>query len=197
MTRDAAKHGMPPVGARNARLLILGSLPGDVSIRQQQYYAHPQNQFWRILSAVFGAPFPADYRERLALLDQHNIAVWDVLQHAYRPGSLDSAISAPVANDFRTFFDIHPHIAAIAFNGQKAAALFKSCVTDAIVIARATDIAKVTLPSTSPAAATLRLDDKIAKWRAFLISEARDLNPEAHRPVLQAAARRSGSRGRR
>lgn len=196
MTRDAAKHGMPPVGARDARLLILGSLPGDKSIRQQQYYAHPQNQFWRILSEIFDAPFPADYRECLALLDQHGIAVWDVLRHAHRPGSLDAAIKAPVVNDFAVFFAQRPHIAAIAFNGQKAAALFKTCVTDADVITRAAEMRKVTLPSTSPAAAMLRLDEKIKKWRAFLTaSDAGDLSPA----VLKAppAARRAGSTGRR
>lgn len=196
MRRDAAKHGMPPVGARDARLLILGSLPGDESIRQQQYYAHPQNQFWRILSEVFDAPFTTVYAERLALLDQHGIVVWDVLHNANRAGSLDAAIKAPIANDFAAFFAHRPNIAAIAFNGQKAAALFKTCVTDADVITRVAGMRRVTLPSTSPAAAMLRLDDKIEKWRVFLsASDARDLSPA----VLQVhpAARRAGSTGRR
>lgn len=181
MSRDTAKHGMAPVGAANARLLILGSLPGDLSIRQQQYYAHPQNQFWRILSSVFKTPLPADYADQLALLEKHRVAVWDVLHNASRSGSLDSAITAPVANDFRTFLESQPHIAAIGFNGQKAAALFKSCVAHPDVIARIASISKVTLPSTSPAAAMTKLDEKIAKWRAFLIATAPVISP-AERP---------------
>lgn len=196
MSRGPAKHGMPPIGARDARLLILGSLPGDESIRQQQYYAHPQNQFWRILCAVFGVPFTTVYAERLALLDTHRIAVWDVVHNASRPGSLDAAITAPVANDFLAFFTAQLQITGIAFNGQKAAALFKSCIGDAGVIARTAHMPKVTLPSTSPAAAAMKLDDKIEKWRAFLTADADGLSP-AGKPATRQAARRAGSTGRR
>ena len=196
MRRGPAKHGMPPVGARDARLLILGSLPGDESILQQQYYAHPQNQFWRILCAVFDAPFTTAYAERLALLDRQHIAVWDVVHKATRPGSLDAAITAPVANDFLAFFTAHPHIRTIAFNGQKAAGLFKSCVADADVIALTVHIPKFTLPSTSPAAATLKLDEKIEKWRAFLMADANGLSPAGESATPQAA-RRAGSTGLR
>lgn len=196
MSRGPAKHGMPPIGARDARLLILGSLPGDESSRQQQYYAHPQNQFWRILCAVFNAPFTTVYAERLALLDQQSIAVWDVVHNASRPGSLDAAITAPVANDFLTFFTVQQRISAIAFNGKKAAALFKSCIGDAEVIARTEHITMITLPSTSPAAATLKLDEKIDKWRAFLTADADGLSP-AGKPVTRQAARRADSTGRR
>ena len=196
MTRGPAKHGMPPVGARDARMLILGSLPGDESIRQQKYYAHPQNQFWRILCTVFDAPFTKVYEERLALLDRHRIAVWDVVHNASRPGSLDAAITAPVANDFLAFFTAQTQIRTIAFNGQKAADLFKSCVADADVVALTAHIPKITLPSTSPAAATLKLDQKIERWRAFLTTDTNGLNP-AEKPVTPQAARRAGSTGRR
>lgn len=193
MNRAFAKHGMPPVGARDARLLILGSLPGDESIRQQQYYAHPQNQFWRVLSAVFDVQYSADYVERLALLERHRIAVWDVLHNASRRGSLDAAITAPAANDFAGFLIHQPHIAAIAFNGQKAAALFKSCIVDSSVIARVQTLRSATLPSTSPAAAMIKLDQKIEKWRDFLLADPPNLSPAA-RP---SAAQPSGSTSRR
>lgn len=189
---DTSKHGMRPIGSRAARLLILGSLPGDESIRRQQYYAHPQNQFWRILCAVFDAPFVAAYEDRLALLEHHRIAVWDVLQNANRRGSLDAAITAPIANDLQSFFAKQPKIAAIGFNGQKAAALFKSYVIDPNVVAHTAAIKKAVLPSTSPAAAMLRLEQKIESWRAFLRYETSNLNPEAH-----PTAKRPGSTDRR
>lgn len=193
MSGADAKHGMTPIGARDARLLILGSLPGDESIRQQQYYAHPQNQFWRILCAVFDKPYATAYAERLALLERHHIAVWDVLHSARRRGSLDGAITAPAANNFADFLAHQPHIAAIAFNGQKAAALFKSCIVDSSVIARAQTLRSVTLPSTSPAAAMIKLDQKIEKWRDFLLADRPNLNPAARRD----AAQQSGSTSRR
>jgi len=187
VTNAAAKQGMPPVGPTAARLLILGSLPGDESIRQQQYYAHPQNQFWRMLCAVFDEPICASYAERLNLLNRHRIAVWDAAHSASRRGSLDSAITAPIANDFASFFESHIHIEAIAFNGQKAAALFKSCV-EPTAKEHAAAWPTATLPSTSPAAARLTFDDKVAKWRAFLLAHTPTVSHAAH-----PTAKRSGS----
>lgn len=167
MTSKAAKHGMPPIGATDARLLILGSLPGDESIRQQRYYAHPQNQFWRIVCAVFDEPFCEGDTERHALLQRHGIAVWDVLESAERLGSLDTAIKAPQPNALAAFLRTQPNIGAIGFNGLKAAALFKGHIRPKLS-ANSAAIPAVILPSTSPAAAGLKLDDKIVRWRAFL-----------------------------
>jgi hypoxanthine-DNA glycosylase len=83
------KHSLPPIIAPSARVLILGSLPGDESLRQQQYYAHPRNQFWRILAEIYAAPFPETYADRVALILQKQLALWDVVQHGKREGSLD------------------------------------------------------------------------------------------------------------
>ena len=188
MTRRHAKQGLAPIGCETARLLILGSLPGDESIRQQQYYAHPQNQFWRIMCAVLDEPQCASYGERLDLLKRRNVAVWDVAHSASRHGSLDAAIKAPVANDFAAFLQHHGRIEAIAFNGQKAAALFKSCV-EASVKERAAAWSSATLPSTSPAAAALTFDEKVAKWRPFLLAYTPPLNREAHPAVARSGSK--------
>lgn len=106
------------------RLIILGSLPGARSLAQQQYYAHPQNNFWRLLESVFGAPLGnADYPMRLAMLRQLHIGLWDVIAHAERQGSLDSAIKKAAPQSLSSLFISCPKLEAIAFNGAKSAAL--------------------------------------------------------------------------
>ena len=86
-----AKQGFPPIIDASSRVLILGTLPSDESLRQQQYYAHPRNQFWRILAEIYHVPFPATYPDRKALVLQKQLALWDVVQHGEREGSLDQA----------------------------------------------------------------------------------------------------------
>ncbi len=160
------KSGLAPIANPNARILILGTLPGDESIRQQQYYAHPQNQFWRILSAVYCEPLQAGYEDRVALVARHDLAVWDVLRSAERVGSLDSKIQNAIPNDFDVFFATHKHLKEIAFNGQKAQALYKRYIANS---ERGTSRALRTavMPSTSPAY-TISIEEKVAQWRAFL-----------------------------
>ena len=151
----------------DARALILGTLPGDESLRRQEYYAHPQNQFWRILAAAVGEPVTtATYEQKIALVRRHRLAVWDVLQSAERSGSLDSAIRNQRANDFVPFLARHPEISAIAFNGQKAHALFQKCIAPDLVASGRQYITAV-LPSTSPAY-TLPFDAKAVQWQAFI-----------------------------
>ncbi len=166
MSEKQTKRGLPPLSCPAARILILGSLPGDESLRQQQYYAHPQNQFWRILAAVYDLPAPSTYDERLQLAAENNLAVWDVLASADRSGSLDSAIRNAVPNAFAEFFATHSAIERIAFNGQRAHALFIRYAAREIALSRY-EIAVV--PSTSPAA-TRPFNEKVALWRAFLLS---------------------------
>ena len=173
--RPLIKCGLAPLVGAEPRILILGSLPGDVSLRQQQYYAHPQNQFWRMLSAVYGEVISSDYAERLALLERLKIAVWDVLQSAEREGSLDTAIKSAVPNGFGPFFAALPSIQAIAFNGQKAQALFhKYVANETAEVFRHMRIA--VLPSTSPAA-TRSFEEKAKLWRAFLVANDLPLTP--------------------
>ncbi len=167
MSRSLDKSGLPPIAFPDARALILGTLPGDQSLRRQEYYAHPQNQFWRILAAGFGETITAaTYEQKIALVRRHRLAVWDVLQTAERSGSLDSAIRNQRSNDFVPFLARHPEISAIAFNGQRAHALFQKCVAPHLV-ALGRPFTTAVLPSTSPAY-TLPFAAKAAQWQAFI-----------------------------
>jgi hypoxanthine-DNA glycosylase len=116
------KRSFPPVVAPNTRLLILGSLPGDRSLAEARYYAHPQNQFWRLLSPVIGRDLAAlAYEDRLAALLAHGIGLWDVVAAARRPGSSDAAIRDIAGNDIAALAATLPGLQAIAFNGATAA----------------------------------------------------------------------------
>lgn len=158
-------EGFPPIARPDARILILGSLPGQRSIAEQQYYAHPQNAFWRIMQDLFG--IEGDYASRCEQLVRQGIALWDVLHSSVRPGSLDASIclDSAVTNDFAAFFARHRDISLIAFNGRKAEQLFLRNVDDEVVGRR---IAHVGLPSTSPAYAAMQFSGKLAAWRAAL-----------------------------
>jgi hypoxanthine-DNA glycosylase len=159
-------QGFPPIARPEARILILGSLPGARSIAEQQYYAHPQNAFWRIMHDLFG--IDGDYASRCAQLTERGIALWDVLHSSVRPGSLDAAIQldSAVTNDFAAFLAGHPKIRLIAFNGRKAEQLFVRYVGDAVPESR---IPRIGLPSTSPAYAAMPFSGKLAAWRAALV----------------------------
>lgn len=157
--------GFPPVARPDARILILGSLPGERSIREQQYYAHPQNAFWKIMRALYG--IEGEYAARAAQLCERRIALWDVLQSSVRPGSLDADIRTDTArpNDFADFLACHGDVELIAFNGRKAEQLFTRFVEPLGVAA---GVRRIGLPSTSPAYAALPFSGKLAAWREAL-----------------------------
>ena len=154
-----------PVAQPDATVLILGSLPGRKSLELQQYYAHPQNSFWKIIASVFGAASSLPYKRRLNILTSHQIALWDVLSAAERPGSLDSSIvpQSAVPNDFAAFFRAHPRIRRVYFNGQKAEGLFRRRVLPALGPEFA-GIHYECLPSTSPAHAGMTFAKKLDRW---------------------------------
>lgn len=158
--------GFPYSADASARVLILGSMPGRRSLDVQQYYAHPRNTFWPIMASLFRFNPELPYPLQLAQLRHHHIALWDVARQCVRPGSLDAAIQAHTvtANDFNTFFQIHPNIQLIAFNGQKAAELYRRMVLPSLATIFAA-IPSLLLPSTSPAHAAISFDAKLAKWR--------------------------------
>jgi hypoxanthine-DNA glycosylase len=161
--------GFPPVAREDARTLILGSLPGAMSLQKQQYYAQPQNSFWKIMGALTGAAPDLPYEMRLEALKNHYIALWDACHAGVRPGSLDSAIvpGTVEVNDFAGFFLRHPHIARIGFNGAKAAEIYTRRVLPFLPEAvRALPLTR--LPSTSPAHAGMTLATKLKQWREFL-----------------------------
>lgn len=151
------KHGLPPVARGDARLFILGSLPGDASLAAQQYYAHPRNSFWRLAGSVIDVDLQSlDYSERLQLLVAHRIGLWDVVAHARRHGSLDQAIREPGHNPLADYFAAFPDLEAVAFNGAAAAAAGRKLLT-------ALPVDLIDLPSSSPAN-TRPLDEKAAAW---------------------------------
>jgi TDG/mug DNA glycosylase family protein len=171
----------PPIAAPGARLLILGSMPGRASLDAGQYYAHPRNAFWPVMAGVFGVDADAAYEDRCAELARHGVAVWDVLNACLRDGSLDSAIDdkSIVPNDFASFFDRYPRIAAVYFNGAKAEQVYRRHVLPSLG-AEAAALPLTRLPSTSPAHASLSWPEKRAAW-------ARAIGP---------AARGAGASGR-
>ena len=166
------RNSLPPVVAPKARLLILGSMPGVRSLEAQQYYAQPRNAFWQIMGMQLGAGPEKPYDERLEILKQNRIALWDVLQSCHRPGSLDSAIRVAdaVPNDFARFLATHSAITHVYFNGVAAAGLFQRLVV-ARGLAPQRPIAYATLPSTSPANARMGLEAKMEAWLKPLLQE--------------------------
>jgi double-stranded uracil-DNA glycosylase len=161
----ARDTGFAPLALADARLLVLGTLPGQASLAKREYYAHPQNAFWPILAALFGFDATAPYAARVAALARARIAVWDVCRAATRPGSLDSALvaSSVVPNDFAAFFIKHPKIEMLAFNGATAAKLYRRLVVPYLAPSFAA-LPCVELPSTSPAHARLPRAEKQRRW---------------------------------
>lgn len=167
VTRRSARHDecFPPVARRDAETLILGSLPGRMSLEMQQYYAHPRNLFWRLIGSILDADGSLPYNRRVQLLTKHRIALWDVLAAAERPGSLDSAIvhRSALANDFATFFRAHPRIRRVFFNGRKAEQLYRRFVLPTLG-PEFEGIHYECLPSTSPAHAGMSFAKKLEPW---------------------------------
>lgn len=167
-------RGFPPVASPDARVLILGSLPGEKSIAMQQYYAQRQNTFWRIMGELCGAGQELSYADRLERMQAAGIALWDVLAAGERRGSLDSAIvpSTIVVNDFPAFYAAHPQLRFVSFNGRKAADLYRRWVMPALSPELA-NLESQLLPSTSPAHASLRFEQKLELWSGVLREKLR------------------------
>lgn len=168
----------PPIISPKATVLILGSMPGAMSLQRQQYYAHPRNDFWRIMSDLTGVPDGAEYSERIARLAQSGIALWDSLKYCERPGgSLDAAIvpDTEEPNDFASLIAEYPTIRAISFNGKKSEQVFRAKVAPTLPAAVIDRLELIGLPSTSPANAGFTYEQKLARWRVIL-----DYLPSAH-----------------
>ncbi|AQG98094.1 DNA-deoxyinosine glycosylase [Burkholderia sp. KK1] len=156
--------GFPPVGDEATHTLILGSFPGVASLAATQYYAHPRNQFWRLVGAAIGeALHELSYDERLARLMKHGIGLWDVLAACEREGSLDAAIRNASPNDFAAFHARFPKLRRVCFNGKtsgKFAPVLAAAGYDTLV-----------LPSSSAANAILSFDQKLRIWRDILTTQ--------------------------
>ena len=167
--------GFPPLEPRNARILILGSLPGAESIRKGEYYGHPRNAFWGIMGEAFGAGPEKPYAERLRVLAERGVMLWDVLRAARRRGSLDADIrqEEAEANDVAGLAARHPELEKVLFNGAAAEALFRRHVLRGAEDAFA-GVELARLPSTSPANAGTTAAEKSAIWRAALAGVAEE-----------------------
>jgi len=150
--------GLAPVIAPNTRLVVLGSFPGAASLAAQQYYAHPRNHFWPLLSALWGIDLRAlPYAQRLEAMLEHGLGLWDVYAGCRREGSLDSAIEAAEHNDLASLLRLAPGLRAIAHNGGESARSMRLTGALGVPVRR--------LPSTSPANASWSFERKLAAWR--------------------------------
>jgi hypoxanthine-DNA glycosylase len=156
-----AKRSFAPVVDARARVLVLGTLPGEESLRRQQYYAHPRNLFWPILFALFDAVPATDYAAKLGFSLAHRVALWDVCALGERDASADATIRREIPNAIDRLLDAHPLIGAVAFNGTGARRLHDRHFR------RRSGLAYLALPSTSPAHARLDFAAKLARWTAL------------------------------
>lgn len=154
--------GLAPVSDRNSKILILGTMPGEDSLRKQEYYGNQRNLFWKIIADVTGEPAPLGYEDKKQYLLHHKIALWDMCALCIRPGSLDSNISDEVPNDIRSFVARHPKIKTIACNGEKAYNMFQKYVGEMRYIRI------LNLPSSSPANAGIKWEVKVERWREIM-----------------------------
>lgn len=156
----------PYIAKPDAKILILGSMPGQRSLDENEYYAHPRNELWNIISSICGFKSDLPYKTKCTLLLENKIALWDVMQNCTRKGSLDSAIieKSIIVNDFKKFLCEHPNIQTIFFNGQKAQKSFKRHVQPEIY----SELSLMLLPSTSPAHASMDKNKKLYIWSQAL-----------------------------
>lgn len=157
------KRCFPPVVDGNTRVLILGSLPGELSLAHGQYYANRQNRFWSLIGDVIGADLPSmAYSQRLQTLLDHRIGLWDVIAEARREGSLDSRIRDHASNDLAALLGTLPNLAVVAFNGGTAAKIGMRALAESRL-----SLDLVTLPSSSPAYAAVPYAEKLRAWKTL------------------------------
>lgn len=149
---------LPPIVDNSSKILILGSVPGVKSLQMQQYYAHPQNNFWKLMFHLVDTEFSSDYHTRLQLLKKHRIALWDVIESCERKGSKDTDIKSEIDNDIQELINSHPNIKIIFCNGQKS---YKNLLK---VVGKNFIIPIVVLPSTSPLH-TIKFEEKLEQWK--------------------------------
>lgn len=148
-----------PIIDEHSRVLILGSMPGVESLRLQQYYANPRNQFWKIIYSLFNSEPDPNYEERVSFIKSNKIAVWDVIGTCYREGSLDSNIREEKVNDFSALFEAYPNLKTVLFNGGKAYETYKKWIGFGTI----PNLTFHKLTSSSPAN-TKKYEEKLREW---------------------------------
>jgi len=157
------KTAFPPIVNSDCRILLLGTMPGDRSLRLQQYYGHAGNHFWKLIYTLFEEPLDTDYERRKAFLLQHEIALWDVLESCTCEGSLDSNIKNEVVNDFPAFYEQYPAITHIFFDSKKAEQFYLKYVK------KSERKIYHSLPSPSRANASKTFEQKLEAWKELLL----------------------------
>lgn len=160
--------GFAPIVSGNASVLILGTMPSEASLLRQQYYGHPRNAFWPIMGMLFNSAPGLSYQLRKEMLIENGVAVWDVLQSCNRLGSLDSNIKLATirTNDFAGFFSEYQGIKRVFFNGKMAEKLYQKRILPTLS-PRFSYLGYQSLPSTSPAYAALKLEQKTEAWNVI------------------------------
>lgn len=153
-------HSFAPIIDQDSRVLILGSMPGKISLEKGQYYAHPLNKFWAFIYSTFNTQPDINYEAKQLFLKSRKIALWDVIKDCQRSGSSDSKIINPIINDFDGLFAQYPNIKSVLFNGKKAEKFFYQHLKNI----PASGIKLITLPSSSPANAGISQADKLQTW---------------------------------
>jgi hypoxanthine-DNA glycosylase len=156
------KTAFAPIVTKESKVLILGTMPGERSIELNQYYGHKGNQFWRLMFDIFNQPFADNYTDRVSLLKENKIALWDVLSHCEREGSADSKIKNAIPNNFKLFYKKHPNIKHVFFASKEAEKLYKKHV------GQFTQHNFYALPSPSGAYALKTYAAKLIEWKAIL-----------------------------
>lgn len=167
---SSLSFSFPPIAQGEPHTLILGTMPGQKSLEAAQYYAHPQNQFWRYIEQIYGIDRSLPYKERTLALTRCGVAVWDVVHSCRRDGSLDSAIMEETENDFAAFFEKFPTIRRVVFDSLTAEKLYNRHVLPKIKL----PLRYARVPSPSPAYAKLRFEQKLAQWRDVLLAAEPD-----------------------
>jgi TDG/mug DNA glycosylase family protein len=164
----ALVHSFEPIVGRDPRIVILGSMPGVISLQAAQYYANPRNAFWTIIAELFGIDIDCDYDSRVQHISQLPLILWDTLKACHRQGSLDSKILRQQieANDIVGLLERHSGLRAIAFNGAASEKYFNQLEKHRLPANHALELIK--LPSTSPANAAMNFEQKLSAWRNLL-----------------------------
>ncbi len=164
MENQTRVQSFPPIVDDQSRVLVLGTMPGVESLRQQKYYAYDRNHFWSVLFALYGLPRPDNYVARIQFLLEKHIALWDVLESCVRPGSADADIRHAVPNQIPGLLEKHPGICAVFPNGKGAERLFRRFILPKLTM----PVEIIVLPSTSPAHASMSFEQKLEGWKPLL-----------------------------
>lgn len=159
------KKGFAPLCGDGASILVIGTMPGNISLNKHEYYGNPRNSFWRIMREVFNCPYEFNsYDEKRSFLLQKRIALWDVYQKAQREGSLDSNIKNGSVNNINKFIKENPSIKKVLFNGKEPHKVYKKHFNELA------DIEYYVLPSTSPTN-TIKYEEKLSKWEQAIMNK--------------------------